>query len=238
MRKINKVAAWILDERSPRPVSKTTPQQNPDHMKIKFTTLLVTSALALTSCAAWNKYDLRQTKVCVPSGSPSVAVACVDERETLHQGDIGPEFIGFTRSGFGVPYRVKTATKSPVAREIAEVVVRGFGSNRKLAPPMALADRNSARAALLRTGTERQILVLIDRYSSDTLIRTELDYSIKIEVYDAKGHLLASASRTKTTDLGGNAFLPALHARKSVIQTTGDVLSDLLSSPEIRSALE
>lgn len=200
--------------------------------------LLITSALALTGCAAWNKYDLRQTKVCAPSGSPSVAVACVDERVTLRQGDIGPDLIGVTRNGYGIPYRVKTATKNPVAKEIAEVVVRGFGSNRKLAPPMSYADRNSAMSALRGTGTDRQILVLLERYNSDTLIRTELDYSIKMEVYNSQGRLLASASRTKIADLGGNFFLPALHARKSVIQTTGDVLNDLLSSSEIRSALE
>ena len=200
--------------------------------------LLITSALALPGCTMWNKYDLRQTKVCAPSGSPSVAVACVDERVTLRQGDIGPELIGVTRDGYGIPYRVKTATKDPVAKEIAEVVFRGFGSNRKLAPPMSYADRNSALAALRGTGTDRQILVLLDRYNSDTLIRTELDYSIMMEVYNSQGRLLASASRTKIADLGGNFFLPALHARKSVIQTTGDVLNELLSTPEIRSALQ
>jgi hypothetical protein len=65
-----------------------------------------------------------------------------------------------------------------------------------------------------------------------------LDYSIKIEVYDTQGRLLASASRTKIADLGGNAFLPAMHARQSVIRTTGEVLNGLLSTPEIRSMLE
>jgi hypothetical protein len=80
--------------------------------------------------------------------------------------------IGVTRNGYGIPYRVKTATKDPVAKEIAEVVVRGFGSNRKLAPPMSYADRNSAMAALRGTGTDRQILVLLERFNSDTLIRT------------------------------------------------------------------
>jgi hypothetical protein len=200
--------------------------------------LLITSALALTGCTMWNKYDLRQTKVCAPSGSPSVAVACVDERVALRQGDIGPELIGVTRSGVGVPYRVKTATKDPVAKEIAEIVTRGFGQSRKLAPPITSPDAASAKAALRGTGTGRQILILIQRYNSDTLINTELDYSITMEVYDTQGRLLASASRTKIADLGCNLFLPAMHARQSVIRTTGEVLNGLLSTPEIRSTLE
>lgn len=199
---------------------------------------LAAVAFQFTGCAAWNKYDLRSTSVTAPSGRSSIAVACVDERESLREGDIGPELIGVTRSGFGVPYRVKTATKSPVAVDVAEAVTRGFGQNRKLAPPITSSDATSAKAALRGTGTDRQILILIQRYNSDTLINTELDYSITMEVYDIQGRLLASANRTKIADLGGNAFLPAMHARQSVIRTTGEVLNGLLSIPEIRSSLE
>jgi len=201
-------------------------------------TLLLVSALTLTGCAAWNKYDIRNATVTAPTGTKSIAVAVVDERMELQQGDIVPELIGVTRSGYGIPYRVKTATKAPLARDIAEVVARGFGPNRKLAPPMSYPDTESANAALRGTGTDRQILIRVERFNSDTLIRTELDYSITLEVYDAEGRLLASANRAKTADLGGNFFLPALHARQSVIRTTGTVLSDLLSTPQIRSALD
>lgn len=209
-------------------------------MKIKPTTitLLLAGALTLTGCAAWNKYDIRNVSVTAPTGSKSVSVAVVDERLSLHQGDISPDLIGVTRSGYGIPYRVKTATKGPLARDIAEVVARGFGPNRKLAPPMSYPDTESANAALRGTGTDRQILIRVERFNSDTLIRTELDYSITLEVYDAQGRLLASTNRAKTADLGGNFFLPALHARQSVIRTTGTVLSDLLSTPQIRSSLD
>jgi hypothetical protein len=209
-------------------------------MKTKPATISVLFAvsLCLTGCAMWNKFDLREVSVTAPSGTKSVAVAVVDERMELHQGDIVPESIGVTRSGYGIPFRVKTATKAPLAQEIAEVVVQGFGKNRKLAPPMSYPDAPSAKAALRATGTDRQVLILLERYNSDTLIRTELDYSIKLEVYDARGQLLASAYQSKTANLGGNPLLPALHARQSVIRTTGSVLSALLSSPQVRSALE
>ena len=200
--------------------------------------LAIVLALSFTGCAAWNKYDLRQCKITAPAGVSAVAVACVDQRKSLWVGDIRPELIGVARSGVGVPYRVKTATKAPVAKEISEVVVRGFGKNRKLAPAKFYKDVASAKAALRGTGTDRQILVLIDRYNSDTLIRTELDYSIQLEVYDAHGRILATSTRTKIADLGGNLFLPAMHARQSVLRTTGQVLTELLTAPEIRAVLE
>jgi hypothetical protein len=219
------------------PTSKTRKLQN-QNMKTATRILIVSTALSLTGCAAWNKYDIRNVSVTAPDGSKSVAVAVVDERLELKQGDIGPELIGVTRSGYGIPYRVKTATKAPLAQEIAGVIVRGFGPNRKLAPPMSFADPASAQAALRGTGTDRQVLIRIQRFNSDTLIRTELDYAVVLEVYDSQGHLLASATRSNTANLGGNAFLPALHARQAVLQTTGTVLSDLLSTPEIRSALQ
>jgi hypothetical protein len=207
-------------------------------MKPKIQTLLLAAAaLVLTGCALGNKYDLRQTMVTAPAGSASVAVACVDERETLRQGDIGPELIGVTRNGYGIPYRVKTATKAPVAVEIAAAVTEGFGSKRKLAPPISQPDAASALAALRSTGTDRQILIRIENFNSDTLIRTELDYSFVLEVYDSKGKLLASARQKEVANLGGNGLLPAMHARKAVLSRTGKVLSQLLAAPQIQASL-
>ena len=200
--------------------------------------ILAAASLHFTGCAAWNKYDLRKTQVTAPSGQSSIAVACVDERESLRQGDIGPELIGVTRDGYGIPYRVKTATKSPVATEIAAVVTRGFGSNRKLAPPITSPDAASALAALRGTGTDRQVLIRIQQYNSDTLINTELDYGFVVEVRDSAGKLLATASKSETANLGGNFFAPALHARESVLSKTGSSLSSLLAEPQIQTALK
>ena len=200
--------------------------------------ILAAASLHFTGCAAWNKYDLRKTQVTAPSGQSSIAVACVDERESLRQGDIGPELIGVTRSGFGVPYRVKTATKSPVAAEVAEVVTRGFGQTRKLAPPITSPDAASALAALRGTGTDRQVLIRIQQYNSDTLINTELDFAFIVEVRDSAGKLLATASKSETANLGGNFFAPALHARESVLSKTGSSLSTLLAEPQIQTALK
>jgi hypothetical protein len=209
-------------------------------MKQKILLSILTAALSLpfTGCTMWNKYDLRKTQVAAPSGRSSIAVACVDERQSLRQGDITPELIGVTRDGYGIPYRVKTATKSPVATEIAAVVTRGFGSNRKLAPPITSPDAASALAALRGTGTDRQILIRIQQYNSDTLINTELDYAFIVEVRDSAGKLLATASKSETANLGGNFFAPALHARESVLSKTGASLSTLLASPDIQAALK
>ena len=209
-------------------------------MKLKFLLSLLTAGLSLhfTGCTMWNKYDLRKTEVTAPSGLSSIAVACVDERQSLRQGDITPELIGVTRDGYGIPYRVKTATKSPVATEIAAAVTRGFGSNRKLAPPITSPDTASALAALRSTGTDRQVLIRIQQYNSDTLINTELDYAFILEVRDSAGKLLATSSKSETANLGGNFFLPSLHARASVLSKTGASLSTLLAEPQIQAALK
>ena len=191
----------------------------------------------LTGCAMWNKYDLRQVKVSAPPGSTSVAVACVDDRESLRQGDIVPELIGVTRDGFGIPYRVKTANKQSVALELATAITQGFGTDRKTAPPISSPDTTTALAALRGTGADRQVLVLIQNFNSETLVRTELDYAFTVEVRDADGNLLAIATRNETADLRGSFLLPAKHAHKSVLSKTGATLTQLLCSPEIQDAL-
>ena len=209
-------------------------------MKQKFLLAILATGLALhlTGCAAWNRYDLRQVKVIAPSGHSSVAVACVDERPSFRKGGITPELIGLTRAGCAIPCRVKTATKAPVAAEIADAVTRGFGSNRKLAPPITSPDAASALAALRGTGTDRQILIRIQQFHSNTLIHTELDYAFLVEVRDSAGKLLATSGAKETANLGGNFFLPALHARKSILSKTGSSLSALLAQPQIQAALK
>jgi len=209
-------------------------------MRQKFILPLIAAVFVVhfTGCAAWNKYDLRQAKVKVPSGSSSICVACVDERDSLSQGEITHELIGVTRSGVGVPYRVKTETKDPVAAEIAGVVTRAFKSTRKSAPPIICIDSGSAIAALRATRVDRQILIRIQQYNSDTLINTELDYAFVVEVRDSNGKLLATSRQSEVAALGGNFFLPALHARKSVLLKTGDSLSKLLSDPQIQAVLK
>lgn len=199
--------------------------------------LLALAALALTGCAAFNKFDVRRADVQSPSGSSSVAVCGVDERAELRTGEIGPDLLGKTRDGYGIPFQVKTATKRPLALEVAEVVTTGFGTGRKLAPATSAPTVEAALKTLAGTGTERRVVIRIREWWSDTLIRTSVWKNLRVEVYDSKNKLVASAEESGEVALGGNFFNPAIHARKTVLRELGSSLTRLMNQPQVAAAL-
>lgn len=217
-------------------IDPTTSQRcanyRPKHLGPVIVTLLVLAALTFAGCVA-GKND-QKIVVAAPSGSHSIAVAVVDQRN--RPGCAVSSWIGTKWISVGGPCHSKNVPRTGMARDLAEAVVRGFGPNRKLAPPMWYLDDASARAALQGTGTERQILIRIERFNPNALFTSQLDYSLTVEVYDGRGRLLASDNRAQTIYPGKTFWGPDVHQRRSGIPT-GRILSDLLSSPRIRSLL-
>lgn len=199
--------------------------------------LFILTALLLTGCAIGNKYDIRQAQAVAPSGSSSVAVGGVDEREYLKRGEIEPEYVGMTRGGYGNPFRVKTATKRPFAEEAAGVVAASLGS-RVRGPVRSYGSTAAALHALRSGGAQRLVLLRVKAWESDTLINTSVDVDLVLEVYNAGGKLLASSADKAYRDLGGNFASPPMHARKVVVAELGRSLTRLMEQPSVANALK
>lgn len=194
------------------------------------------TALILTGCATFNKYDIRAAKLQRTPSAGTVAVAGIDERDYLKRGEISPDYVGMTRGGYGNPFQVKTATKLPLALEAAEVVAGSFG-DKSPAPAVWDTEQAGALAKLRASDAPRFVILRITKWESDTLIRTSLDYSVSIEVVDRSGKTIASAAESKIQPLGGNFFVPAMHARQSVLSELGNILNRLLAQPQVAAAL-
>jgi hypothetical protein len=193
---------------------------------------------AVSGCSTFNKFDIRKAQVSTPAGTLAVAVAGVDERESLKRGEISPDYLGMTRDGVGIPYKVKTATKRPLSLEVAEVVTTGFrNAGRQTFPAMTQPSSSAAVGALRMSKANRLVVVRIQKWESDTLINTSLYYAITVEVYDSAGKLLASASEAKEQALGGNYFVAAMHANQAVLAEMGKIMSRLLASPNVAASL-
>ena len=199
---------------------------------------ILSALISLTSCTAYNKFDIRKAQVTSPSGKASVFVVGVDEREYLKNGEIGPDYLGLTRDGVGIPYLIKTATKRPLALEIAEAVTDSLhAGGRQTVKAESAKDGASAVSKFRGIGVNRLVLIRIKKWESETLWRTGLDYSVNVDVYDKGGQLLSSSSKANYADLGGSA-LPAMHAKESVMRELGSILTSLLNEPQIQKALQ
>jgi hypothetical protein len=208
---------------------------------MRFLPLLV--ALVLSGCAAGNKYDYKSVRAPIPktAGKNTIAVATVDRREYLINAEVADNYVGMTRDGFGIPFRVATKSKAPLATDLSDAVAASLteaGYQAKAVSGFSVLNTAAAKSRLLSTPANRHILITIKKWESDTLINTELITDFTVEVFDTNGKLLASGNYTATKDLPGNFYEPLfLHARKAILAETSRILALLFSSPKISHAL-
>lgn len=198
--------------------------------------------LLLSGCAAWNKYDYQSVRAPLPKTAKknTIAVATVDRREYLINAEVADNYVGMTRSGFGIPFRVPTKSKAPLATDLSDAVAASLteaGYQAKAVNGFAVLNTAAAKSRLLSTPANRHILITIKKWESDTLVNTELTTDYTVEVFDRNGKFLASESYTAVKNLHGNFFAPYLHARKTILAETSRIFALLLSSPKISHVL-
>lgn len=170
----------------------------------------------------------------------SVAVAAVDRREYLIKGEVKPNYVGLTRSGFGIPYRVGTKSGAPLAQDLGQSIAESLNASGYTAQDVTgfpIVDPLAAKAKLLSVPADRHILVTVSKWESDTLVRTELVTDISISVFDKSGKLLATKSFADAKTFPGDLVNPTIPARRNSLEETSRILSGLLTSPEIAAAL-
>jgi hypothetical protein len=145
-----------------------------------------------------------------------------------------------TRGGYGNPFRVYTKSGAPLSEDLSRAIVSSLNNSGYQASAVTVnpvTNEAVAKAQLLAAPSDRHILVTINKWESDTLINTELNTDINVQVYDHSGKLLANESFSASKGLGGNFFDPVIHARKSVLSETSSILSQVFSSPKIHNTL-
>jgi hypothetical protein len=85
--------------------------------------------------------------------------------------------------------------------------------------------------------TERNLLLVLTQWKSDTFMNTSLHYNAKLSVLDSGRRELASKTILGRDNLGGSAWDPQSHARKAVPIAFAEKLEELLSDPSVVRAL-
>jgi hypothetical protein len=71
--------------------------------------------IAVGNRHAYNEVELDFTV----SGSSSILLAIHDQRTEMISTGKPPEFVGYMRAGFGIPYMIATQSKQPFADDLA-----------------------------------------------------------------------------------------------------------------------
>lgn len=165
----------------------------------------------------------------------SLAIAVLDSRPDVVSGDRKETFIGLTRSLYGIPYAVQTASKKPFAAELANLAARGLKSGGT--PPQVVtvspySGRQRAIDTLKATSSERLVLIEIRDWWSDTLIHTDLNYDLSLTVLNGEGEELGTTSLVGHDSIGKRER----PERRDIPTATNDILLALFGAKPVADA--
>jgi hypothetical protein len=173
-------------------------------------------------------------KITIPFEGP-VAVAVLDARPDVVNGERKPTFIGFSRSLYGIPYPAHTASKKPLADDLSNLVTRALKLGGSPVTPVTTSPgkgRQGTIQDLQATHAERLILVEIRDWWSDTLIHTDLHYDLALTVFNPEGQELGTTSTTGHDELGKRQR----PERRDVPTATNDIISTLLTAGPVTAS--
>ncbi len=170
----------------------------------------------------------------------SVAVAVIDQRPYVVNGEESDRFAGTMYGRFRDTVDVKTASGRPLADVVAEAVARTLG--RQGAETAAVpVDRGATMAealgALRGTGAERLIVIRMEEWRTDTAVRMEARWNLEAAVHDRAGELLGRRLTRGAEALGATRIADE-DVGPLAVADLGRRLARLLDDPAIADALE
>jgi hypothetical protein len=193
-------------------------------------------------CAIGNKYQFADVTADIQAANKIyVAVASLDQRQTVLSGESPVDYVGMQRGGFGNPFNVTTQSGLPFADAVSQSICqslkeKGFNAESvliKLGTP-----EKGALKQLLAKQAERSIFVNIIQWESDTYSNIGLTYDLTLTVFDENGSAVAQAIAKDTTTIPGSFVNPPAAAREKIPAAFKDMIERLLNDPQVRNALQ
>jgi hypothetical protein len=156
--------------------------------------LIPTGTLVLAGCLGRSelRFDYHPVWTAQHAGRAVVLFAIQDARPPVVRHEEPPDWVGFVRSGFGMPIPVGTAGAKPFAAQVQEDLIlelKSLGFRVHLSPVSAATEPTILGRELADPGS-RGLAVLIDAWQTDTYRRMDLVYRFAVRVVDANGSLL------------------------------------------------
>lgn len=170
-------------------------------------------------------------KLTVPFEGP-MAMAVLDARPDVVNGERKETFVGFSRSLYGIPYPAHTQSKKPFAQDLSNLVNRALKLGKTPAEVVVVSPftgRQTAVEALRKSGAERLILLEIRDWWSDTLVHTDLHYDVALTILNAEGQELGSTSAVGHDELGKRKR----PERRDVTTATNNILETLFTAETV-----
>jgi hypothetical protein len=170
------------------------------------------------------------------SGNGTIALAVHDQRTEMLTTGKTPSFVGYMRSGVGIPYPIHTESGNALADDIAGDLAKAFtkrGFTTTLIQTAPAETHEQVVTKLKAVNALKSLILHIDTWHTDCYQMVWCNYKIVLQVYDATGKFLGQKMLEGTQDLGGSFWNPPKHAKKVVPAAFKAKMEELFNSPEI-----
>ena len=194
-------------------------------------------------CAAGRKHDFSYTPEKgqnIGNGKTVLVLQVADKRPEVVQGKEDPNWVGWQRSGFGIPFDITTSDGKPFAEKVTEVIIKDISSVGFVCKEKKLDELTKEKIgrAAKEANAEKALHVVMKMFHSDTIQNIDMEWDFQVMVYDSAGNIVKTNEEKGTTELEGARWNPMAAAEKAVPKFLHSVIRKLIvGNNEIMKAL-
>ena len=191
--------------------------------------------LLLSGCAMGKTINYEGTSNFEPNYKmPPVALAVIDKRPYVLDGNKKPSYTGTQRSIGGVPYNINTASGKPVAEDLQKFVATtlmkyGYFIDYTILLPINTTEPEAIKK--LTAEEKKAILLVLNEWRTHIYFNPIFEYDLKMLVIGNDGNILSTAINKGTKEFGSNKEL------NSLAEVITIVFNELFNDEKIKLAL-
>jgi len=184
-------------------------------------------------------YEWTEGKFEISSGA-KIAVAVIDRRNYILNGQKTPAFNGLVREGFGVPYDSLTKSGNSLAEDFTASIIaglRGAGIEAEAPELSSLLSLDRSRNDLMQAKADRYLLLVINEWKTDTYWSTALQYSLELTIQSPDGAERLHKDFTGREEGKSELFTPKGRNAEVVSKLYPAKLKEIFEDGEVAAAL-
>ena len=168
-----------------------------------------------------------------------VLVLFHDVRPYVLSKNKGQNFVGLTRSLYGIPYPTTTASGNPLADDYAHMIVRnlegrGFSASTTHIAPFATDEEIRSVITQYTYNSGAALLFVIREWKTDAYFHLTLHYDITLEVYNHFGKLLVSTKQKGEDKIAKNLG----RKRSNLANAVNDIIGSLINDKKVLACIQ
>jgi hypothetical protein len=164
-------------------------------------------------------------------------VASLDQRQFILNKESPDTYVGMVRGGYGNPFNATTLSGLPFADDVSQCVCNSLiskGYKAKIVSVKFDLTEQEVIEGLLSETEDRALLVLIQKWESDSFLNLNVGYDLVLKVIAKDGTILATAEAKDDVSVPGNIWVGSVEMSKTEVPNIfKKSIESLLNNPDV-----